>query len=146
MRNAPSRIKGYLRQKANKAIDGVLQNVADVFDKGAKALAERRDAVMAKSPLHKQKLTLVENVYLEVIEKEIKDNNGTRNAITEMRAAGKLAAAGFNEKEIALALKRHSPLEKMKDGSMAAEIAQTAKRSAQEETQEKGTEKSTVAR
>lgn len=146
MRNAPSRIKGYLRQKANKAIDGVLQNVADVFDRGAKALAERRDAVMAKSPLHKQKLTLVENVYLEVIEKEIKDNNGTRNAITEMRAAGKLAAAGFNEKEIALALKRHSPLEKMKDGSMAAEIAQTAKRSAQEETQEKGTEKSTVAR
>lgn len=149
VRNAPSRIKGYLRQKADKAIDGVLQNVADVFDKGAKSLAARRDAVMAKSPLRKrgkEKLTLVENVYLEVIEQEVKNNHGTRNAVAEMRAAGKLASAGFNEKEIALALKRHSPLEKMKDGTLAMEIAQTAKRNAQEGQQAKGSQKADAAR
>ena len=149
MRNAPSRIKGYLRQKANKAIDGVLQNVADVFDKGAKALAERRDAVMAKSPLRKkgtEKRTLVENVYLEIIEQEVKNNHGTRNAVTEMRAAGKLASAGFNEKEISLALKRHSPLEKMKDGTLATEIAQTAKRNTQEGQPAKDACKTNAAR
>ena len=149
VRNAPSRIKGYLRQKADKAIDGVLQNVADVFDKGAKSLAARRDTVMAKSPLRKkgtEKRTLVENVYLEIIEQEVKNNHGTRNAVTEMRAAGKLASAGFNEKEISLALKRHSPLEKMKDGTLATEIAQTAKRNAQEGQPAKAARKTDAAR
>lgn len=149
VRNAPSRIKGYLRQKADKAIDGVLQNVADVFDKGAKSLAARRDTVMAKSPLRKkgtEKRTLVENVYLEIIEQEVKNNHGTRNAVTEMRAAGKLASAGFNEKEISLALKRHSPLEKMKDGTLTTEIAQTAKRNAQEGQPAKDARKTDAAR
>jgi hypothetical protein len=104
---------------------------------------------MAKSPLRKkgrEKRTLVENVYLEIIEQEVKNNHGTRNAVTEMRAAGKLASAGFNEKEISLALKRHSPLEKMKDGTLATEIAQTAKRNAQEGQPAKAARKTDAAR
>ena len=51
IRFAPSRIKHYLMQKRNHAVDRVLQNVAHVIDQGAKSLVERRDTILQSSPL-----------------------------------------------------------------------------------------------
>ena len=41
VRTAPNKLKNYVQKKAHKAVDGVLHQVAGVFDKGISSLEKK---------------------------------------------------------------------------------------------------------
>lgn len=126
IRFAPSRIKHYLMQKRNHAVDRVLQNVAHVIDQGAKSLVERRDTILQNSPLaieHEERQAAAK--YLTIIDEEIQKNGGKRNFLCEKHAAVALAQAGIRESVIEKTLLAHSTEPKMKTG-LAKELASEA--------------------
>lgn len=126
IRFAPSRIKHYLMQKRNHAVDRVLQNVAHVIDQRAKSLVERRDTILHSSPLaieHEERQAAAK--YLTIIDEEIQKNGGKRNFLCEKHAAAALAQAGIRESIIEKTLLAHSTEPKMKTG-LAKELASEA--------------------
>ena len=126
IRFAPSRIKHYLQNKKNDAVDNVINHVAGILEQGAQSLSKHRDAVLKSSPLtleHEERKAAAK--YLTVIDEEIQANGGKRNFLCEKHAAAALAKAGIRESIIEKTLAIHSTEPKMKTG-LAKELASEA--------------------
>ena len=119
---APTKVKNYLKQKAHKAIDGVLHSVAGVFDKGIAALTQRRDEILKKS----YEVQSATEFYRDAMKQETEDGKVQGTMETERRIACSMAKVGFGAYAIEKVLRAESPYRKEMEQGDAKNIAKDA--------------------
>ena len=129
---APTKVKNYLRQRAQKAIDGVLHSVASVFDEGIAALEQRRAGILRKS----HEMQSASEFYRDALE-EMKDSKAERSMETERTIARSMAKAGFGAYAIEKVLRAESPYRKEMEQGDAKNIAKDAVQETKEQREEK---------
>ena len=130
---APTKVKNYLRQRAQKAIDGVLHSVASVFDEGIAALEQRRAGILRKS----HEMQSASEFYRDALEKALKDSKSERSMETERTIARSMAKAGFGAYAIEKVLRAESPYRKEMEQGDAKNIAKDAVQETKEQREEK---------
>ena len=130
---APTKVKSYLKQKAYKAIDGVLHSVAGVFDKGITALTQRRDEILKKS----HEVQSATEFYRDSMKQETEDGKVQGTMETERRVASLMAKAGFGVYAIEKTLHAESPHRKEMEKGGARNIAKDSVREREEQREEK---------
>ena len=130
---APTKVKSYLKQKAHKAIDGVLHSVAGVFDKGITALTQRRDEILKKS----HEVQSATEFYRDAMKQETEDGKVQGTMETERRVASLMAKAGFGVYAIEKTLHAESPHRKEMEKGGARNIAKDSVREREEQREEK---------
>jgi hypothetical protein len=130
---APTKVKSYLKQKAHKAIDGVLHSVAGVFDKGITALTQRRDEILKKS----HEVQSATEFYRDAMKQETEDGKVQGTMETERRVASRMAKAGFGVYAIEKTLHAESPHRKEMEKGGARNIAKDSVREREEQHEEK---------
>ena len=130
---APTKVKSYLKQKAHKAIDGVLHSVAGVFDKGITALTQRRDEILKKS----HEVQSATEFYRDAMKQETEDGKVQGTMETERRVASRMAKAGFGVYAIEKTLHAESPHRKEMEKGGARNIAKDSVREREEQREEK---------
>ena len=130
---APTKVKSYLKQKAHKAIDGVLHSVAGVFDKGITALTQRRDEILKKS----HEVQSATEFYRDAMKQETEDGKVQGTMETERRVASRMAKAGFGVYAIEKTLHAESPHCKEMEKGGARNIAKDSVREREEQREEK---------
>ena len=130
---APTKVKSYLKQKAHKAIDGVLHSVAGVFDKGITALTQRRDEILKKS----YEVQSATEFYRDAMKQETEDGKVQGTMETERRVASLMAKAGFGVYAIEKTLHAESPHRKEMEKGGARNIAKDSVREREEQREEK---------
>ena len=130
---APTKVKSYLKQKAHKAIDGVLHSVAGVFDKGITALTQRRDEILKKS----HEVQSATEFYRDSMKQETEDGKVQGTMETERRVASLMAKAGFGVYAIEKTLHAESPHRKEMEKGGARNIAKDSVREREEQREEK---------
>ena len=120
VRTAPNKLKNYVQKKAHKAVDGVLHQVAGVFDKGISSLEKKRNVILSKS----HEIQSASGFYRQAITEERKLAGADHQTIIlERRAALRMAQAGFGEYAIEKTLLQKSPLRKEMEAGAAKSIA-----------------------
>ncbi len=130
---APTKVKNYLRQRAQKAIDGVLHGVASVFDEGIAALEQRRAGILRKS----HEMQSASEFYRDALEEALKDSKAERSMETERTIARSMAKAGFGAYAIEKVLCAESPYRKEMEQGDAKNIAKDAVQETKEQREEK---------
>ena len=130
---APTKVKNYLRQRAQKAIDGVLHSVASVFDEGIAALEQRRAGILRKS----HEMQSASEFYRDALEEALKDSKAERSMETERTIARSMAKAGFGAYAIEKVLRAESPYCKEMEQGDAKNIAKDAVQETKEQREEK---------
>ena len=130
---APTKGKNYLRQRAQKAIDGVLHSVASVFDEGIAALEQRRAGILRKS----HEMQSASEFYRDALEEALKDSKSERSMETERTIARSMAKAGFGAYAIEKVLRAESPYRKEMEQGDAKNIAKDAVQETKEQSEEK---------
>ena len=130
---APTKVKKYLRQRAQKAIDGVLHSVASVFDEGIAALEQRRAGILRKS----HEMQSASEFYRDALEEALKDSKAERSMETERTIARSMAKAGFGAYAIEKVLRAESPYRKEMEQGDAKNIAKDAVQETKEQREEK---------
>ena len=130
---APTKVKNYLRQRAQKAIDGVLHSVASVFDEGIAALEQRRAGILRKS----HEMQSASEFYRDALEEALKDSKAERSMETERTIARSMAKAGFGVYAIEKVLRAESPYRKEMEQGDAKNIAKDAVQETKEQREEK---------
>ena len=130
---APTKVKSYLKQKAHKAIDGVLHSVAGVFDKGITTLTQRRDEILKKS----HEVQSATEFYRDAMKQETEDGKVQGTMETERRVASLMAKAGFGVYAIEKTLHAESPHRKEMEKGGARNIAKDSVREREEQREEK---------
>ena len=130
---APTKVKSYLKQKAHKAIDGVLHSVAGVFDKGIAALEQRRAGILEKS----HEIQSATEFYRDAMKQETEDGKVQGTMETERRVASRMAKAGFGVYAIEKTLHAESPHRKEMEKGGARNIAKDSVREREEQREEK---------
>ena len=130
---APTKVKNYLRQRAQKAIDGVLHSVASVFDEGIAALEQRRAGILRKS----HEMQSASEFYRDALEEALKDSKAERSMETERTIARSMAKAGFGAYAIEKVLRAESPYRKEMEQGDAKNIAKDAVQETKEQSEEK---------
>lgn len=130
---APTKVKSYLKQKAHKAIDGVLHSVAGVFDKGITALTQRRDEILKKS----HEVQSATEFYRDAMKQETEDGKVQGTMETERRVASRMAKAGFGVYAIEKTLHAESPHRKEMEKGGARNIAKDSVQEREEQREEK---------
>ena len=130
---APTKVKNYLRQRAQKAIDGVLHSVASVFDEGIAALEQRRAGILRKS----HEMQSASEFYRDALEEALKDSKAERSMETERTIARSMAKAGFGAYAIEKVLRAESPYRKEMEQGDAKSIAKDAVQETKEQREEK---------
>ena len=130
---APTKVKNYLRQRAQKAIDGVLHSVASVFDEGIAALEQRRAGILRKS----HEMQSASEFYRDALEEALKDSKPERSMETERTIARSMAKAGFGAYAIEKVLRAESPYRKEMEQGDAKNIAKDAVQETKEQREEK---------
>ena len=130
---APTKVKNYLRQRAQKAIDGVLHSVASVFDEGIAALEQRRAGILRKS----HEMQSASEFYRDALEETLKDSKAERSMETERTIARSMAKAGFGAYAIEKVLRAESPYRKEMEQGDAKNIAKDAVQETKEQREEK---------
>ena len=130
---APTKVKNYLRQRAQKAIDGVLHSVASVFDEGIAALEQRRAGILRKS----HEMQSASEFYRDALEEALKDSKAERSMETERTIARSMAKAGFGAYAIEKVLRAESPYRKEMEQGDAKNIAKDAVQETKEQRKEK---------
>ena len=130
---APTKVKNYLRQRAQKAIDGVLHSVASVFDEGIAALEQRRAGILRKS----HEMQSASEFYRDALEEALKDSKSERSMETERTIARSMAKAGFGAYAIEKVLRAESPYRKEMEQGDAKNIAKDAVQETKEQREEK---------
>ena len=130
---APTKVKNYLRQRAQKAIDGVLHSVASVFDEGIAALEQRRAGILRKS----HEMQSASEFYRDALEEALKDSKAERSMETERTIARSMAKAGFGAYAIEKVLRAESPYRKEMEQGDAKNIAKDAVQETKEQREEK---------
>ena len=130
---APTKVKNYLRQRAQKAIDGVLHSVASVFDEGIAALEQRRAGILRKS----HEMQSASEFYRDALEEALKDSKAERSMETERTIARNMAKAGFGAYAIEKVLRAESPYRKEMEQGDAKNIAKDAVQETKEQREEK---------
>ena len=130
---APTKVKNYLRQRAQKAIDGVLHSVASVFDEGIAALEQRRAGILRKS----HEMQSASEFYRDALEEALKDSKSERSMETERTIARNMAKAGFGAYAIEKVLRAESPYRKEMEQGDAKNIAKDAVQETKEQREEK---------
>ena len=130
---APTKVKNYLRQRAQKAIDGVLHSVASVFDEGIAALEQRRAGILRKS----HEMQSASEFYRDALEEALKDSKSERSMETERTIARSMAKAGFGAYAIEKVLRAESPYCKEMEQGDAKNIAKDAVQETKEQREEK---------
>ena len=130
---APTKVKNYLRQRAQKAIDGVLHSVASVFDEGIAALEQRRAGILRKS----HEMQSASEFYRDALEEALKDSKAERSMETERTIARSMAKAGFGAYAIEKVLRAESPYRKEMEQGDAKNIAKDAVQETKEPREEK---------
>ena len=130
---APTKVKNYLRQRAQKAIDGVLHSVASVFDEGIAALEQRRAGILRKS----HEMQSASEIYRDALEEALKDSKSERSMETERTIARSMAKAGFGAYAIEKVLRAESPYRKEMEQGDAKNIAKDAVQETKEQREEK---------
>ena len=130
---APTKVKNYLRQRAQKAIDGVLHSVASVFDEGIAALEQRRAGILRKS----HEMQSASEFYRDALEEALKDSQAERSMETERTIARSMAKAGFGAYAIEKVLRAESPYRKEMEQGDAKNIAKDAVQETKEQREEK---------
>lgn len=123
---APTQIKAYIKDKAHKAVDRILQKVASAFDQGSRALAETKKDILRKT----QENQSAADFYREAFKEERKANDGKFSLETDTRIALRMAEAGMSAFTIQVTLERESPLRNEMKSGKAQEIAKEAKEKA----------------
>ena len=130
---APTKVKSYLKQKAHKAIDGVLHSVAGVFDKGITALTQRRDEILKKS----HEVQSATEFYRDAMKQETEDGKVQGTMETERRIACRMAKEGFGAYAIEKVLRAESPYRKEMEQGDAKNIAKDAVQETKAQREEK---------
>ena len=130
---APTKVKNYLRQRAQKAIDGVLHSVASVFDEGIAALEQRRAGILRKS----HEMQSASEFYRDALEEALKDSKAERSMEIERTIARSMAKAGFGAYAIEKVLRAESPYRKEMEQGDAKNIAKDAVQETKEQREEK---------
>ena len=130
---APTKVKNYLRQRAQKAIDGVLHSVASVFDEGIAALEQRRAGILRKS----HEMQSASEFYRDALEEALKDSKAERSMETERTIARSMAKAGFGAYAIEKVLRAESPYRKEMEQGDAKNIAKDAVQETKAQREEK---------
>ena len=130
---APTKVKNYLRQRAQKAIDGVLHSVASVFDEGIAALEQRRAGILRKS----HEMQSASEFYRDALKEALKDSKAERSMETERTIARSMAKAGFGAYAIEKVLRAESPYRKEMEQGDAKNIAKDAVQETKEQREEK---------
>lgn len=130
---APTKVKNYLRQRAQKAIDGVLHSVASVFDEGIAALEQRRAGILRKS----HEMQSASEFYRDALEEALKDSKAERSMETERTIARSMAKAGFGAYAIEKVLRAESPYRKEMEQGDAKNIAKDVVQETKEQREEK---------
>ena len=130
---APTKVKNYLRQRAQKAIDGVLHSVASVFDEGIAALEQRRAGILRKS----HEMQSASEFYRDALEEALKDSKAERSMEAERTIARNMAKAGFGAYAIEKVLRAESPYRKEMEQGDAKNIAKDAVQETKEQREEK---------
>ena len=130
---APTKVKNYLKQKAHKAIDGVLHSVAGVFDKGIAALTQRRDEILKKS----YEVQSATEFYRDAMKQETEDGKVQGTMETERRIACSMAKVGFGAYAIEKVLRAESPYRKEMEQGDAKNIAKDAVQDTKAQREEK---------
>ena len=130
---APTKVKNYLRQRAQKAIDGVFHSVASVFDEGIAALEQRRAGILRKS----HEMQSASEFYRDALEEALKDSKAERSMETERTIARSMAKAGFGAYAIEKVLRAESPYRKEMEQGDAKNIAKDAVQETKEQREEK---------
>ena len=130
---APTKVKNYLRQRAQKAIDGVLHSVASVFDEGIAALEQRRAGILRKS----HEMQSASEFYRDALEEALKDSKSERSMETERTIARSMAKAGFGAYAIQKVLRAESSYRKEMEQGDAKNIAKDAVQETKEQREEK---------
>ena len=130
---APTKVKNYLRQRAQKASDGVLHSVASVFDEGIAALEQRRAGILRKS----HEMQSASEFYRDALEEALKDSKSERSMETERTIARSMAKAGFGAYAIEKVLRAESPYRKEMEQGDAKNIAKDAVQETKEQREEK---------
>ena len=130
---SPTKVKNYLRQRAQKAIDGVLHSVASVFDEGIAALEQRRAGILRKS----HEMQSASEFYRDALEEALKDSKAERSMETERTIARSMAKAGFGAYAIEKVLRAESPYRKEMEQGDAKNIAKDAVQETKEQREEK---------
>ena len=130
---APTKVKNYLRQRAQKAIDGVLHSVASVFDEGIAALEQRRAGILRKS----HEMQSASEFYRDALEEALKDSKAERSMETERTIARSMAKAGFGAYAIEKVLRAESPYRKEMEQGDAKNITKDAVQETKEQREEK---------
>ena len=130
---APTKVKSYLKQKAHKAIDGVLHSVAGVFDKGIAALQQRRDEILKKS----HEVQSATEFYRDAMKKETEGGKVQGTMEMERRVASLMAKKGFGVYAIEKVLRAESPYRKEMEQGDAKNIAKDAVQETKAQREEK---------
>ena len=130
---APTKVKNYLKQKAHKAIDGVLHSVAGVFDKGITALTQRRDEILKKS----HEVQSATEFYRDAMKQAAEDGKEQGTMEMERHVAKRMAQVGFGAYAIEKTLLAESPHRKEMEKGEARNIAKDSVRDREEQREEK---------
>ena len=130
---APTKVKNYLKQKAHKAIDGVLHSVAGVFDKGITALTQRRDEILKKS----HEVQSATEFYRDAMKQAAEDGKEQGTMEMECHVAKRMAQVGFGAYAIEKTLLAESPHRKEMEKGEARNIAKDSVRDREEQREEK---------
>ena len=130
---APTKVKNYLRQRAQKAVDGVLHSVASVFDKGIAALEQRRAGILRKS----HEMQSASEFYRDALKDALESSKAERSMETERTIARSMAKAGFGAYAIEKVLRAESPYRKEMEQGDAKNIAKDAVQETKEQREEK---------
>lgn len=130
---APTKVKNYLRQRAQKAVDGVLHSVASVFDKGIAALEQRRAGILRKS----HEMQSASEFYRDALKDALESSKAERSMETERTIARSMAKAGFGVYAIEKVLRAESPYRKEMEQGDAKNIAKDAVQETKEQREEK---------
>ena len=130
---APTKVKNYLKQKAHKAIDGVLHSVAGIFDKGIAALEQRRAGILEKS----HEIQSATEFYRDAMKQAAEDGKEQGTMEMERHVAKRMAQVGFGAYAIEKTLLAESPHRKEMEKGEARNIAKGSVRDREEQREEK---------
>ena len=130
---APTKVKNYLKQKAHKAIDGVLHSVAGVFDKGIAALEQRRAGILEKS----HEIQSATEFYRDAMKQAAEEGKEQGTMEMECHVAKRMAQVGFGAYAIEKTLLAESPHRKEMEKGEARNIAKDSVRDREEQREEK---------
>ena len=130
---APTKVKNYLKQKAHKAIDGVLHSVAGIFDKGIAALEQRRAGILEKS----HEIQSATEFYRDAMKQAAEDGKEQGTMEMERHVAKRMAQVGFGAYAIEKTLLAESPHRKEMEKGEARNIAKDSVREREEQHEEK---------